>query len=79
MKNLETKKFEYIKAHSRIDKVLKDVIYYEFIAVIKRNRVKVIIKQIEDGKKVFWSIIPFWGMDINTMTRILHDGNPEED
>lgn len=76
---LETKKFEDIKFHSRVDKVLKSVTYYEFIAVIKRNRVKVIIKQIEEGKKVFWSIIPFWGMNQETMTRILHDGNPEED
>ncbi len=76
---LETKKFEYIKFHKRLDRVLKVVTYYEFIAVIKRNRVKVIVKQTEGGKKVFWSIIPFWGMDTNTMTRLLHDGNPEED
>ena len=37
---LETKKFEYIKSHSRVDRILKEVTYYEFIAVIKRNRVK---------------------------------------
>lgn len=75
----ETKKFEYIKIHSRTDRVLKNVTYYEFIAIIKRNRVKIIIKQVENGKKVFWSIIPFWGMNRETMTRIFHDGNPEED
>lgn len=76
---LETKKFENIKIHSRIDKLLKNVIYFEFIAVIKRNRVKIIVKQIDGGKKCFWSIIPFWKMDLDTMTRIFHDGNPEED
>ncbi len=75
----ETKKFEHIKVHSRLDKILKNVTYYEFIAIIKRNRVKIIIKQIEDGKRIFWSIIPFWGMNRETMTRIFHDGNPEED
>lgn len=76
---LETKKFERIRVNSRTDNVLKLVTYYEFIAVIKRNRIKVILKQIESGNKFFWSIIPFWGMNTNTMTRILHDGVPEED
>ena len=75
----ETKRFEYIKIHKKWLNILKDITYYEFIAVIKRNRVKIIVKQIESGKKIFWSIIPFWGMNKETMTRILHDGNPEED
>ena len=75
----ETQKFEYIKMHSRLDKILKNVTYYEFTAIIKRNRVKIIIKQVENGKRIFWSIIPFWGMNRETMTRIFHDGNPEED
>ncbi len=75
----ETKKFERIRVHSRTDTVLKLVTYYEFIAVIKRNRVRIIIKQIDSGQKFFWSIVPFWGMNTETMTRILHDGIPEED
>ncbi|MDP2642504.1 MAG: hypothetical protein Q8P62_01530 [Candidatus Peregrinibacteria bacterium] len=76
---LETKKFERIRMHSRTDTVLKPVKYYEFIAVIKRNRIRVIVKQIDDGHKFFWSIIPFWGMNMETMQRMLHDGVPEED
>ena len=76
---LETKKFERVRVHNRTDTVLKTVTYYEFIAVVKRNRVRLIVKQIENGQKFFWSIIPFWGMDVDTMTRILHDGIPEED
>lgn len=76
---LETKKFERIRMKGRTDTVLKPVSYYEFIAVIKRNRVRVIAKQIDNGEKFFWSIIPFWGMNENTMTRILHNGVPEED
>ena len=76
---LETKKLERIRTNSRTDTVLKPVTYYEFIAVLKRNRVRIIIKQIENGQKFFWSIVPFWGMNIETMRRILHDGVPEED
>jgi hypothetical protein len=75
----ETKRFEYIKINSKWNKVLKPVTYYEFISVIKRNRVKIIVKQIDNGKKIFWSIIPFWGMDNNTQLRVLHEGNVEED
>ncbi len=40
----ETKKFEHFKTNNRWEQVLKQVIYYEFIAVIQRNRVKVIVK-----------------------------------
>ncbi len=76
---LETKKFERVRVHSRTDVVLKPIKYYEFIAVIKRNRMRIIVKQIDDGHKFFWSIIPFWGMNRTTMTRLLHDGIPEED
>jgi len=76
---LETEKFERVRVHSRTDTILKPVSYYEFIAVLKRNRVRIIIKQIEDGQKFFWSIIPFWGMNAETRSRILHDGVPEED
>ncbi len=76
---LETKKFERVRVNSRTDQILKPVNYYEFIAVIKRNRVKVIVKQVDGGAKFFWSLIPFWGMNKNTMSRIFHGGLPEED
>jgi hypothetical protein len=76
---LETKKFEKVRVNKRTDTILKPVNYFEFIAIIKRNRIKIILKQIDHGIKFFWSIIPFWGMDTSTMTRLLHDGIPEED
>jgi hypothetical protein len=76
---LETKKFEKIRVHNRTDLVLKPVTYYEFIAIIKRDRIKIIVKQVENGEKYFWSIIPFWKMNKSTMTRLLHDGDPEDD
>lgn len=76
---LHTKKFERVRIHNRTDMVLKPVEYYEFIAVMKRDRVKVIVKQVDQGEKMFWSIIPFWGMNEETRTRLLHEGLPEED
>ncbi len=76
---LETKKFERIRMKGRTDTVLKPVTYFEFIAVLKRNRVRIIVKQIDGGQKFFWSIIPFWGMNTETMSRILHSGIPEDD
>jgi len=76
---LETKRFEYLKINNRREFILKPVTYYEFIAVIRRNRIKVIVKQIDNHQKIFWSIIPSWGMNKRTATRILHEGIPEED
>lgn len=76
---LEAKKLERIRVNSRTDTIMVPVNYYEFIGVIKRNRVKVIVKQINYGEKFFWSIIPFWRMDEKTMTRLLYDGEPEID
>ncbi len=76
---LETRGFEKVRIHSRTEHVLKHVTYYEFIAVIKRERVKIIIKKIENGNKFFWSIIPFWRMNKKIKSRILHEGVPEED
>ncbi len=75
----ETKVFERIRVNGRTENILKPVSYYEFIAVIKRNRLRIIVKQIDGGKKFFWSIIPFWGMNEDTMTRLLHEGFPEVD
>ncbi len=75
----ETKVFEKIRVNSRTDTIWADVSYFEFIAVVNRNRVKVVIKQINSGKKFFWSIIPFWRMKKSTVTRILHEGDPEID
>lgn len=76
---LETKKFERVRVHSRTDEILQSVIYYEFIALIKRDRVKIIIKEVAGRQKFFWSLIPFWGMNEETKTRLFHDGFLEED
>ena len=75
----ETKKFERTRMNSRTEMILKPVVYYEFIAMIKRNRVKIIVKQIDGGERFFWGIVPFWGMNVETRTRLFYDGVPEED
>ena len=78
-----TQKFERVKVHNKWQKILKLITYYEFIAVMNSHnskiRVKVIIKQIDGGEKFFLSIIPFWGTDKLTGSRIMHSGNPEND
>ena len=67
------------KINSRWDKVLTDVYYYGFIAVIKNKiRLKIIIKEVAGGEKYFWSIIPFWKMN-NEGKKRLFEGNLEED
>ena len=60
---METKGFEKIRRHSRTDTIAMEIKYYEFIAVIEEVRVKVIVKEIYGSLPIFWSIIPFWGVD----------------
>jgi len=73
------KRFEDQKTNNRWEKVMKEVTFYEFIAVFEDIRIKVIIKEVQGGEKHFFSVIPFWGIDKNSSTRILHSGNPEHD
>lgn len=37
--------------------------YWGFIAIIQNFRVKVIVRQIGNGQKQFWSVIPAWRTD----------------
>ena len=75
----QTKHFERIRVHSRTDTILTPVTYYEFIAVLGTSRVKVIVKQIDNTQPIFWSLIPFWGIETSTKKRRLHAGDPESD
>lgn len=58
--------------------VYTDVTFYEFVAVLERKRVKVIVKQFLGGEKFFWTMIPYWKTN-SFNKRVLHDGNPEVD
>ncbi|MBU2635157.1 hypothetical protein KJ841_01620 [Patescibacteria group bacterium] len=61
---------EYDESLTEIDrkkfkkKVRETVIvnYWGFIAIIKNYRVKVIIRQIGNGQKHFWSVMPAWAI-----------------
>jgi hypothetical protein len=75
----ENKEFVTERIHNRTDTVLRNVTYYEFIAVVERIRVKIIIRRIEQSVYTFWSIIPFWGNISLTNKRRLHSGNLIED
>lgn len=74
-----TKRFEMQKTHSRWERVLKEVSFWEFIAVLDSVRVKVIVKEVAGGGKHFWSIIPFWRIDKTNSKRLLYSGDPEND
>lgn len=40
--------------------------YYAFEAVIDNHRIKVIVRQVGNGQKHFWSVIPAWRKIRNT-------------
>ena len=71
----EAKNFERQKINSRWERRLVEVRYYAFVAILKGIRIKVIIKEIENGKKFFWSIYPYWKRKKNK--KILYDGDLE--
>jgi hypothetical protein len=71
--------FELMRSNASNEKVLKPVYYYEFVAVLEDRRVRVVVKQVENGPKYFWSIIPFWKIDKKNNKRRMCYGNPEED
>lgn len=75
----KTKRFEMLKMNSRWEHIMREVIFYEFIAVLDSVRAKVIVKEVQGGEKHFWSVIPYWGIDKENSRRILYSGNPEHD
>jgi len=54
------KRFEYRYVNSRKELALTGVTCYEFLAIIKDLKAKVVIKQIENNKKIFLSVIPLF-------------------
>jgi hypothetical protein len=79
----ETKCFEEKKAGGKREMVLQEVKYFAFIAILKDDlgrlqRLKIVVKQVANGKPYFWSIIPFWKSN-RELSRQMHSGNPEID
>jgi len=75
----ETKRFEAQKTNGKWKYVMKEVVFYEFIAVLNNIRLKVIVKQVLGEDKYFWSVIPYWRIDKENSKRVLYSGDPEED
>jgi hypothetical protein len=73
----EGKKFERIKVHSRWEEKMIFVQYFEFIAVIKNRRMRIIVKKVDDGPYYFWSIVPYWKQ--GEFRRKMFEGDPETD
>jgi len=72
-----TTEWERRHRHGRWEKLLVHVIYYEFVAVLKSRRFKIIVKQLPGGERIFWSLIPFWRQ--TEQGRTLHEGDPAID
>ncbi len=75
----DRKSFELLRSNNRNEYRLVDVRYFEFVAVLDGIRTRVVVKQIENSPKYFWSIIPFWKVNKGNGNRKIHNGNPEED
>jgi hypothetical protein len=69
------------KMHKRVVDDSAVAKYWGFVAIIKDIRTKVIVRQIENGQKHFWSVIPSWAIyqyrDIKMINK--SEGNLKED
>jgi len=52
--------FIEVKQNKKRKNILKEIQFFGFIAIIKEWKLKVIVRQVGEGKKHFWSIIPNW-------------------
>ncbi len=75
----ERKVFELNRSNHRNEKKLVDVVYYEFVAVLEKVRVRIVVKKVGTAPKYFWSIIPHWKVDKTNGKRKINYGNPEDD
>lgn len=77
----ECKRFERLKIGSKWETMMVEVTYYAFIAIVNGARMKVVVKQIGDRSKFFWSLVPFWRTNQKNsgIKKVFHSGNLEED
>lgn len=77
----ERKLFVRQKINSRWEQRMKLVKYYGFVAIVNNARIKIIIKEIEGGAKIFYSLYPSW-REVNesgVKKKMLYTGNLETD
>ena len=63
--------------HGRWEEAFVPATFYEFVAVLKERRFKVIVRE-SGNERIFWSLIPFW-RQTEEGSRVLHNGNLAED
>jgi hypothetical protein len=83
---IEQKVFERVHRNSRWEKLLVDVKFYGFVAIINISsgnpiRLKIVVKEVVGGSPIFWSIIPFWKCQKNPLLgeikKVFHEGDLE--
>lgn len=69
------------KRNKKLTKAWSVVGYWGFIAIIGGTRLKVVVRRIDNGKYLFWSVIPVWQVKQFQGTRITDNskGNLAED
>jgi|SRR3989338_4066612 len=61
----ERKNFVRQKINSRWETRMKIIRYYVFVAIINNARIKVIVKEIDGGAKLFYSLYPSWKVTVD--------------
>jgi len=74
----EAKNFERVKNVGRWQSIMKPVVYYGFVAIMKGIKIKVIVKRIENGQPYFWSVIPFWKSQKDAMCQTIKKSSMKE-
>jgi len=73
------KEWERQKKHGKWQKTIREVVYYEFVAVIDNVRAKVVLKEVVGNPPFFWTVIPYWRMNEVTNGRMLYDADIAKD
>ena len=62
---------------------MKEVVYYGFVAIVNKVKIKIIVKKIENNQPYFWSVIPFWKNRKDPICeqtkKVFHEGDLEND
>jgi len=70
-----------VKNYGKKSKKVSMVKYWGLVAIIRGCRVKAIVRQVGNGNKHFWSVMPTWGINHYRETKIISKskGNLSED
>lgn len=78
-----TKNFERVRNSGKWQSSMKEVVYYGFVAIVNKVKIKIIIKKIENNQPYFWSVIPFWKNRKDPICeqtkKVFHEGDLEND